>query len=66
MKICRVELIVGGRSLAERKIQKKYFPDRCSITLWKYQIKTRLECSQKTKPTNTWPTLKLTTSKNWE
>ena len=28
--------------------------DKRHLTKWNYQIKTRLECSEKRKPTNTW------------
>ena len=33
---------------------------------WNYQIKTSLERSQKTKPTNTWASWKLTPSNKWK
>ena len=33
---------------------------------WNYQIKTRLEHSQKRKPTNTWASWRLTPSNKWK
>ena len=33
---------------------------------WSYQIKTRLQCSEKTKPINTWASWRLTHSNKWK
>ena len=36
------------------------------LTEWNYQIKIRLERSQKTKPTNTWASWRLTPPNKWK
>ena len=36
-----------------------------SLTEWNYQVKTRLERSEKRKPTNTWASWRLISSNKW-
>ena len=64
MKTWRVELTAGGRRLAEAKIQRSIFQgDALSPLLF---IIAMMPHSEKTKPTNTWASWKLTPSNKWK